>query len=100
MSHWNHRVVKHVHSGNPTDPSDYPYFTVHEVYYNDAEEVYLWNPNPASPRGQTATEFEEDAARIGRAFTKPPVVEVDDASFHTDRDSIAPAYKTWKFIAS
>lgn len=99
MSHWNHRTVRHVHSrvdesGVDEVQRDYPYMTVHEVYYDDKELPFLWSPQPASPRGKTQDEGKADAERIGRAFDKEPVVEVDDATITWPEDG----WGKWKWL--
>lgn len=69
-----------------------PYLSVHEVYYDDEEKPYLWNPNKASPMDK------EEAERIARAFDKEPIVEVDDASWVRTEEGYAEDYKTWKWL--
>lgn len=86
--HWNHRLIEHRDSSNPDHEV---YTTVHEVYYNDSNEKYLWSPREASPRTR------EDAERFVRAFDKPPVLWVDDASI-VFTANLSVDYKEWGWL--
>lgn len=36
---WNYRIVYH-------DTAKYPYYALHEIYYDDDGEIYLWAEEP------------------------------------------------------
>lgn len=42
MGHWNHRVMRRVADGET-------FYSVYEVYYDDAGKVTGWTDEPASP---------------------------------------------------
>lgn len=86
---WNHRTALHYDSAHPDIEE---YLSVHEVYYEESGEIHLWNPNPASPRDK------EEAGWIVKAFDKPPVIRVDDASFKKVADGYGDEYGRWEWI--
>jgi len=50
MSHWNLRVVFH-------DNDTYPFYGVHEVFYNDDNSIYGYTEDPISIRGENVDEI-------------------------------------------
>lgn len=51
--HWNYRVVKY-------DRTDEVYFQIHEVYYNEKNEIEAYTENPVNPFGNTKEELISD----------------------------------------
>lgn len=88
MSYWKHRTVRHVNSKFPEEPR----LTVHEVYFDDQEKPYLWNPNGCEP------ESKKECEQMGQAFDEEPVVEVDDATITSVQEGFGVDYTSWKWL--
>lgn len=64
--HWNNRLVRH-----KTEHEEY--FTIHEVFYNDKEEIMGMTENPIAPHGDSVEEIKETLERMLRALDKEPL---------------------------
>ena len=66
MSHWNHRIIKrHDKKANITT------FQIHEIYYNDNNEIEGWTESPVAPMGESMAELREDLQHFVEALEKP-----------------------------
>lgn len=69
MSHWNHRVVKKVwNEGTPVEEITYG---VHEVFYNDAGEIYGYTNDPIDLSCESAEALREYLLWCLDALDKP-----------------------------
>jgi hypothetical protein len=75
MTTWNHRLIEHRHS---TDKFHELYYSVHEIHYDDENKPQAFTNNAISPRTKV------EAEQIVRAFDKPAIAWVDDATFFKD----------------
>ncbi len=70
MSHWNHRVVKrHDKKAKITT------FQIHEIYYNDNNEIEGWTESPVEPMGESMAELKKDLQHFFEALEKPVLEE-------------------------
>lgn len=77
MSHWNHRVMRHVEKDDAGgDVLESIWYAIHEVYYDAKGNVDGWTAEPAYPvfypeedDGQIT--LKDDVARFARACDKP-----------------------------
>ena len=65
-SHWNYRVMSHFDAD-----MDEHYFEIHEVYYNDLEEVINWGEESSCPFGEDASSLQKTVKMMNDAFNKP-----------------------------
>lgn len=90
---WNYRVMRHEINvpqslKETRTEEEKHYFAIHEVYYNEAGQIYAWTKEPVTPQ---ASNFEEllkiQVAMIGDSlnrtvleFNMKPEGEIDDPS--------------------
>jgi hypothetical protein len=67
---WNHRIVRHV------GLADEIYYTVHEVYYDDDDNIEAWT-DPVHPYGESEDELWRDLLHFVGAFNHPVLNEED-----------------------
>ena len=77
MTHWNYRVLKKYHEKTGTT-----IFQIHEVYYNEKNQVEAWAQSSVGPSGDTISELEEDVKHFMEAIHKPVFQE----KYHKDRE--------------
>jgi len=70
MSYWNYRIIRKYHKESDTDT-----FHVHEVYYNDENQIEGWTESACAPMGETLSELKEDIELFLKAFEKPVLFE-------------------------
>lgn len=75
MSYWNHRVLKRTYKPTLTDRTPHIEFGIHEVYYNDKNEIEMWTEDQMAPRGQTLEELAKDLQWFVDALKKPVLDE-------------------------
>lgn len=78
MSHWNHRVIKHVRTSviDKIEETE-TWFSVHEVYYDDAGHPNGYTEDAVEPFGETLLELADDLDRFQVALSKPVLVHED-----------------------
>jgi hypothetical protein len=70
--HWNYRVIKSVpNEQDIIQGFDEVTYAVHEVFYDDDNEIQGWSEDPASPFGTEVSEIIGDVFYILDAFDKP-----------------------------
>lgn len=69
MVTWNYRVIRKEHETGDTT------FQIHEVYYDESEEIDSWTQNAVEPLGETIGELREDIRYFQSAFRKPILEE-------------------------
>jgi len=57
---WDYRIIEH--EGG---------FTVHEVHYNDRDEIISLSEDPMGPSGETLEELKEDMGYFLQALSRP-----------------------------
>jgi hypothetical protein len=72
---WHYRTIRHVDSTDPTEP---PYFTVHEFSFDKGKDYDGFSFTTTSPRSK------EEALAMAKAFDYPPVIEVDENDYEAD----------------
>ena len=65
-NHWNYRVMQHYDLEFKKN-----YFEIHEVYYNDVEEVINWGEESSSPFGEDLDSLKSAMKMMSDAFNKP-----------------------------
>ena len=81
MSYWNYRVVEK-NTTNKIDCSDIEYDTtvyeVHEVYYDEDDNITMWSSESISPYGEGCVkDLEVDIKFMLEACSKPILMEYD-----------------------
>lgn len=78
MSHWNHRVIKHTRTSviDKIEETE-TWFSIHEVYYDDAGQPNGYTQEPVEPFGETLLELADDLDRFQVALSKPVLVHED-----------------------
>ncbi|OHD71510.1 MAG: hypothetical protein A2W19_16005 [Spirochaetes bacterium RBG_16_49_21] len=64
MSYWDYRVIRKTQN-------DAVSYEIHEVYYNDKDEIESWTEEPVSPMGETCNELRNDIFYFMSAFRHP-----------------------------
>jgi len=64
---WNYRVM--IKEGFDGDSS----FGIHEVYYDDNDNVIGYSINPAVPLGESEKELKKNLTLMVEALKKPPI---------------------------
>ena len=79
MSYWNYRVVEKVLSKHEHDTSyDTTVYEVHEVYYDEDDNITMWSAEPISPYGEGCIkDLEVDIKFMLEACSKPILKESD-----------------------
>jgi hypothetical protein len=86
MGHWNHRVVKNVFDDG------YEQYSIREVFYNDAGEIYAYTENPVDLACETLDGLREYIRWCLKALDNPILEEgkvkfvKDDFSDITEED--------------
>jgi hypothetical protein len=75
MSYWNYRIVKRTVDDAVT-------FGVHEVFFNDRNEIESWTGEPVEPAGESLGELREDVFHFMSAFRRPVLVEASEGGKH------------------
>jgi hypothetical protein len=65
MAYWNNRVMRH------TDTFGVPYYTIHEVYYDDSDQPEGWTSTPIYPSGTTINELRAELNQMLASLDKP-----------------------------
>lgn len=81
MTYWNYRVVEK-NTTNKIDCSDIEYDTtvyeVHEVYYDEDDNITMWSAESISPYGEGCVkDLEVDIKFMLEACSKPILMEYD-----------------------
>ena len=64
---WNYRVIE-----NPDG-----YYTIHEVYYNQDNQIVLYSAEAIAPSGETLEELRSDLMYMAAALSKPALLGKD-----------------------
>lgn len=81
---WNYRVVQW------KTPQGKPYFSIHEVYYDDEGRPISCSVEPDHPMGNTLDELREDLEWYRKAIDAPVLTEDDfTGDWGLDLDSLA-----------
>ena len=64
---WNYRVIE-----NPDG-----YYTIHEVYYNQDNQIVLYSAEAIAPGGETLEELRSDLMYMAAALSKTALLEKD-----------------------
>lgn len=72
MTFWNYRVIRKNH--RKTDSCSYH---IHEVYYDDENNIESWTRSPVEPMGETLAELRGDIHFFLKAFQKPVLIETN-----------------------
>lgn len=67
MSHWNCRIICH-------DKDEYPWYGVHEVFYNNDGSIYGYTESAIDITGDTEKEVKKYARMIMRDINKSPIL--------------------------
>ena len=67
MSHWNIRIIYH-------DKGELPWYGVHEVYYDDNENIYTYATEAESITGETIDEVKEYLEMIQKDINNSPIL--------------------------
>lgn len=81
MSHWNHRVIKHVY--DTPDGDQAVWYNIHEVYYNEDGTIWAHTENPTAGHGETIEELRESLERMLKCL-EFPILEEGKIEFHRD----------------
>lgn len=65
MAYWNNRVMRH------TDTFGVPYYTIHEVYYDDSDQPDGWTDKPVYPCGTTVEDLRAELNQMLACLDKP-----------------------------
>lgn len=66
MAYWNYRTMKR------TDTFGVPYYTIHEVYYNDESgQPDGWTEMPVYPMGSTIEDLRAELEQMLACLDKP-----------------------------
>ncbi len=84
MSHWNYRVLKKHHEKTGTT-----IFQIHEVYYDDKNQIKTWTQSSVGPSGETISELNEDVKHFREAIQKPILQE----SYYEDREILVEVHE-------
>ncbi len=76
MSYWNYRVVEHT-------VREEIFYQIHEVYYNDKDEITLMSVDPIAPAGDNRVELKQDIEKMLEATMKPALIK-DNIVFAED----------------
>jgi hypothetical protein len=68
MSHWNHRVVLFDDHGEP-------FYEIHEVYYNDNNEIAGMTKYAVGVSGETVEDIKQTLERMMSACNKEVIIE-------------------------
>lgn len=72
MAFWNYRVIRKYHK--KTDSNTYH---IHEVYYDDENNIESWTQSPVEPMGETVAELRGDIHFFLKAFQKSVLTEIN-----------------------
>lgn len=67
---WNYRTIRDV---DTVGEEAHEWYTIREVYYDEAGRIVSWTDDPCYPTGDTLTECLEDYARMGQAADMPVI---------------------------
>lgn len=68
MSYWNYRIME-------CESDGMKFYEIHEVYYNDEDQIECWTGTGATPFGSSIEELLESYTRMSEAFEKPVLIE-------------------------
>ncbi len=76
--YWNHRVILWQHGFRDIEKTK-PYFEygIHEVWYNEENEVVLWTEDAVEPFGETLDELKQSIDWMRAACEKPVLIETE-----------------------
>lgn len=79
MNYWNYRVVEKVLNKYEHDTSyDTTSYEVHEIYYDEDDNITMWSAEPISPYGEACVkDLEVDIKFMLEACSKPILKESD-----------------------
>lgn len=69
--YWNYRVVATTH------PNDYVEYAIHEVYYTEEDELYLYTEEPVGFVGESVEELKRAYEMAAEAFNAPVLTDQD-----------------------
>ena len=79
---WNYRIIK------KTTNDEEDYYKIHEVYYDENDNIMFWSEDSVDPHGLNLDELKYDLDLMYKAFDKPVLYiendklkEVDDLTF-------------------
>ncbi len=67
--YWNYRMVR-------TDYEQSSSYDIHEVYYDDNDQIEGWSADPLSPSGKTIAWLKKDLAYMAQALDRPLLTKV------------------------
>lgn len=70
MAYWNHRVLQR------HDPIEGETYVIHEVYYNENDEITMWTENPVTVEAESVESLRFTLANMLGALNKPALREV------------------------
>jgi hypothetical protein len=73
MSHWNHRVIKKTYKKGTEDEE--AMYSVHEVFYNDAGEIYAYTTDPIDLSCESLDALKEYIQWCLNCLDKPVLVD-------------------------
>lgn len=81
MAYWNYRVLQR------HDPIEGETYVIHEVYYDENDEITMWSENPVTAEEETVEGLSFTLANMLDALNKPALREV-----HLDgKDQLVPS---------
>ena len=76
---WNYRVIERNYDGEPS-------FQIHEVYYDDNDNMKSWSKEPIAPAGGTVKELRGDLMMMRRALASPVLTETADDTLEATKE--------------
>ena len=70
MSHWNYRIIRKYHKESESST-----YQIHEVYYDDKNNIKSWTQTPVEPMGESLAELRGDIQYFLKAFQQPALIE-------------------------
>jgi hypothetical protein len=83
---WNCRIIYH-------DKDKYPWFGVHEVYYNAEGEIYTYTIEAMDLTGETEAELKEYIDMIQRDVNRAPILIQSEVILPVDPNDDDPEYE-------
>lgn len=78
MSYWNHRVIKHTKTSVIDKVKETEtWFSIHEVFYDDAGHPNGYTEDAVEPFGESLLELADELNRFQSALSKPVLVHED-----------------------
>ncbi len=81
MSYWTLQIIYH-------DKEKYPWYGVHEIFYNDDGSIYAYTEDAMDVTGETVEELKEYAQMIVNDINKAPILIQSEIVCTADKEEI------------